>query len=328
MSTQDASVAFPKEETYYHEKIKRGLWTSYQVIDMEFSGESKFQSVQVFNTEPFGQVLVTDGLLQSTEIDEHVYHESLVQPALCLHPSPKKVYIGGGGEGATLREVLKHACVERCDMVDIDGYVVDNCRKYMPKHSAGAFEAKRCNLVIADARTELEKVPDSTYDVIIMDLSDPLEAGPCYKLYTDEFYTICKSKLTKDGIFVTQSGCASVLDAKDGVFGPVNATLKKVFGADNVFGYNSYIPSFSSEWGFNIAFQGSPSSMSRAQHDLDAIISARSLNMKWYDSITHGRMFSLPKEVRDLLAKEKRVMTAENPLFMVQSDVAQGIISD
>ena len=68
--------------------------------------------------------------------------------------------------------------------------------------------------------------------------------------------------------------------------------------------------------------------MSRAQHDLDAIISARSLNMKWYDSITHGRMFSLPKEVRDLLAKEKRVMTAENPLFMVQSDVAQGIISD
>ena len=106
---------------------------------MEFGGQSKFQSIQVFNSKPYGQVLVTDGLLQSTEVDEHVYHESLVQPALCLHPSPKKVYIGGGGEGATLREVLKHACVERCDMVDIDGYVVDNCRKYMPKHSAGAF---------------------------------------------------------------------------------------------------------------------------------------------------------------------------------------------
>lgn len=99
---------------------------------------------------------MTDGLLQSTEVDEHVYHECLVQPAMVTHGNPKKVFIGGGGEGATLREVLKHASVEECVMVDIDGDVVEMCRQHMPKHSDGAFEDPRTKLIIDDAKVGLE----------------------------------------------------------------------------------------------------------------------------------------------------------------------------
>lgn len=172
---------------------------------------------------------------------------------MLAHGNATKVFIGGGGEGATLREVLKNKTVTECQMVDIDGDVVEMCRKHMPKHSAGAFEDNRTTLIIDDAKVGLERCPDGYFDVIIMDLSDPLECGPCYQLYTDSFYKTCMEKLTPDGVFVTQSGMASIHNYKDAVFTAIHNTLKQVF--PHVIGYSAYVPSFSSEWGFNMAFK-------------------------------------------------------------------------
>jgi|TARA_B100000683_G_scaffold5839_1_gene6477 thermospermine synthase len=290
------------------------------VEEVLYQGTSAFQEVEVVRTVPFGSLLITDGLMQSSEHDEYVYHESLVHPALTAHGNPKRVFIGGGGEGATLREVLRHPSVEECVMVDIDGDVVNMCREHTPFYSAGAYEDSRTRLVIGDAKGGLESEPDGSFDVIIMDLSDPLDGGPCYQLYTTDFYRILSKKLAPGGIFVTQSGCASVRDAHH-VFSPINHTLKQVF--PKVYGYTMCVPSFTSEWGFNLAVNDENIDLSGA--GVDDVLAARGLSMKFYDAISHRRMFALPKPLRTLIDSEKRVMTVENPLFMCSTDTHAGI---
>lgn len=288
-----------------------------------YEGASKFQEVEVVRTVPFGSLLITDGLMQSSEHDEYVYHESLVHPALAAHANPRRVFIGGGGEGATLREVLRHPSVKECVMVDIDGDVVNMCRQHTPFYSAGAYEDERTKLIIGDAKEGLENEADGSFDVIIMDLSDPLDGGPCYQLYTTEFYATAKRKLAAGGVFVTQSGCASVRDAHH-VFSPIHHTLTQVF--PKVYGYTMCVPSFTSEWGFNLAVNDASTDMSGER--ADETLAARGLEMRFYDSISHRRMFALPKPLRTLIAEEKRVMTVENPLFMCDAETHTGIFEE
>jgi len=141
---------------WVEEEIEAGLRVGYKMDKLIHSGRSKFQTVQLVDLEPFGRTLLIDGLIQSTQVDEFVYHESLVHPALLAHPNPKTVYIGGGGEGSTAREVLRHKSVEKCVMVDIDDDVVRFCRENLPENAA-AFADPRLELVIDCARATLER---------------------------------------------------------------------------------------------------------------------------------------------------------------------------
>lgn len=168
----------------------------------------------------------------SCSSDEKVYHESLVVPSMLLS-NPKRVYIGGGGELATAREVLRFPSVEACVMVDLDGELVDLCKELMPEWSDGCHEDPRFSLIVGDAEAELRKVPGS-FDLIIMDISDPIEAGPGIKLYTKEFYTYARSRLNPGGVFVTQSGCANP-NNWDQCFAPVVKTCESVW--ENVLPY-------------------------------------------------------------------------------------------
>ena len=171
---------------------------------MMFNGKSPFQKVQIIES-CFGKTLVLDSKTQSAEFDEHIYHESLVHPALLTHPEPKTVFIGGGGEYATAREVLRHPSVERCVMVDIDEKVCKICEEELPewgngctkdprlevvssRHGASFFAPPR-DLVLTPPRlsSALQHYDDAygflerdtrSYDVVIMDIADPIEAGP------------------------------------------------------------------------------------------------------------------------------------------------------
>ena len=134
-------------------------------------------------------MLVLDHHTQSAALDEANYHESLVHPAMMSHPCPRTVFIGGGGEGATAREILKHSSVERVVMVDIDEEVCKICQVQMPEWGDGAWEDKRFEVFYEDAKAWLENTTEK-FDVIIMDISDPIEAGPGWLLYTQEFYTV------------------------------------------------------------------------------------------------------------------------------------------
>ena len=328
-----------KKKKWYHEKIEEGLVLSYEVEKVLHESVSEFQTIEVCETKPFGRVLVTDGLMQSSETDEYVYHEALVHPAMTLHDEPKHVFIAGGGEGATLREVLKHKTVEECVMVDIDGLLVDQCKKHCEFYHQKCYEDERAKIVIRDAKKGLEDCEDESFDVIVMDLSDPLDGGPCYQLYTTSFYETAKKKLKKpNGILVTQSGCASVRDAHM-VWSPIHNTLKQVF--DVVFGYTTCVPSFTSEWGFNIATFNNSSKSSddnvvegkgldlrrKGMEVVDARLAWRGLHdsLQFYDAISHARMFSTPKSLRKLLREETRVITVENPLFMCSTETHTGV---
>ena len=164
------------------------------VTGVLYSGKSKYQVIEVLENECFGRCLVLDGKTQSAQFDEFIYHQSLVQPTMVAHPKPEKVFIGGGGEGATAREVLRHNTVKQVTMVDLDQEVVEICQKYLPEHHQGAFDDSRLILKFDDAYEYLKNIEEQ-FDVIVLDLSDPMDNGPSYLLYTIGFYSMIRDRL-------------------------------------------------------------------------------------------------------------------------------------
>uniref|UniRef100_A0ACD5ZJR2 Uncharacterized protein n=1 Tax=Avena sativa TaxID=4498 RepID=A0ACD5ZJR2_AVESA len=237
------------ESKWYEEEIDDDLKIRYALNSVLHRGTSKYQEIALIDTKHFGKALIIDGKMQSTEVDEFIYHESLIHPPLLFHPDPKRVFIMGGGEGSAAREVLRHKTVERVVMCDIDEEVVEFYRTYLTVNR-DAFQSEKLDLVINDARAELEKSGEK-YDVIVGDLADPVEGGPCYQLYTKSFYDhVLKPKLADQGIFVTQAGPAGVLTHKE-VFSSIYNTLKHVF--KHVKAYTAHVPSFADTWGWVMA---------------------------------------------------------------------------
>ena len=137
--------------SWYSEPLTPYLFQTCSVRATLYEGRTAYQRVQLLDSDAFGKMLVLDGKTQSSALDEAIYHDALVHPAMLLHPHPLRVFIAGGGEGATLREVLAHHTVERAVMVDIDGEVVELCKRHLPSFSQGAFEDPRAELHLADA---------------------------------------------------------------------------------------------------------------------------------------------------------------------------------
>ena len=297
---------------WFIESVYPELNVMLKVRQVFYSGKTAYQMVEVLDSELFGRSLVLDGKTQSTERDEHIYHETLVHPAMFCHPGPKQVFIGGGGEGGTLREALAHKSVERVTMVDLDPEVVELCRKYLPNHHRGSFDDPRTNLLHEDARGYLENTADF-YDVIILDLVDPLEGGTAALLYTQEFYAIAKARLNPGGVLVTQSGPAGLLSYTE-CFTTIFNTLGTLFSHTKAA--QVHIPAFQTLWGFTIA---SDTPFPETTEDyLDAALASRLSNpMKYYDGESHRNMFALPKFQRDGLKSETRINKDSDPVFMI-----------
>jgi len=176
----------------------------FAVEEVLYSADSPYQHLDIFQTERFGRVLVLDGIVQTTELDEFMYHEMLVHVPMFACETPREVLIIGGGDGGSLREVLKHD-VTRVDMIDIDELVVTSCIEYLPTlNLAGAvYEDPRANLVIDDAFAYLRR-EQRHYDVIISDSTDPVGAGEI--LFSQEFYALCEQSLKPNGALSLQDG--------------------------------------------------------------------------------------------------------------------------
>lgn len=296
---------------WFHDRINRNFMQLHSIEKVLYTGQTKFQSAEIIQTGRFGKCLVLDGKIQSSEVDEFIYHEALVQPSMITHPCPETVFIAGGGEGATLREALSHKTVKRAVMVDIDAEVIALCQKYLPAYSQGSFEDRRTELHHADAREYLAKSGEK-FDIIIIDLPDPVEEGPADLLFTREFYGLVQDRLTDNGIICVQAGSASLTELLN--FTAVNNTLKSVFPI--VSPYQVDVPCFGGLWGFCLASLNlDPVSLSPAE--VDNRISARRLTgLKFYDGLTHQGMFSLPKYLRDALSKQERLITDKDPLSL------------
>lgn len=159
--------------------------------------QTPYQLVEVVETDDFGVTLFLDRRFQTSEKDEFFYHESLVHPAMMLHPDPERVLIIGGGDGGTLEEVLKYPSVNAVTMVELDAEVVGIAKAHLRSICGAAFEDPRVQLIIGDGRKFVEET-STTFDVILLDLTDPME--PSKYVYTKEFYTLCASRLRPGGI--------------------------------------------------------------------------------------------------------------------------------
>ena len=297
---------------WFAESVSPDLAVLLRLRAVLFSGTTAYQKVEVLDSSVFGRSLVLDGKTQSTELDEFIYHESLVHPAMLSHPDPRSVFIGGGGEGGTLREVLAHRSVERATMIDLDREVVELCRAHLPDHHLGSFDDPRVTLRHEDARAFLQAGGEG-YDVIILDLVDPLEEGTAYLLYTDEFYRIARERLNPEGVLVTQSGPAGLPNHQE-CFTTIFRTLSGVFA--HTAAVQVHVPAFQTLWGFTIA-SDSPLP-GQAVPELDVAIARRiDKPLRHYDAETHTGMFALPKFLRDGIGRETRINRDDHPVFMI-----------
>ena len=297
---------------WFAESVSPDLAVLLRLRSVLFSGTTAYQKVEVLDSDVFGRTLVLDGKTQSTEADEFIYHESLVHPAMLFHPDPRSVFIGGGGEGGTLREVLAHRSVASATMIDLDREVVELCREHLPDHHQGSFDDPRVTLRHEDARAFLNSGGEG-FDVIILDLVDPLEEGTAYLLYTDEFYHMARSRLNPGGVLVTQSGPAGLPNHRE-CFTTIYRTLSEVFA--HTAAVQVHVPAFQTLWGFTIA--SDVPLQQRPEPEIDAAIDQRiNKPLRHYDGETHRGMFALPKFLRKGIEGETRINRDDHPVFMV-----------
>ncbi|MCS7125866.1 MAG: polyamine aminopropyltransferase [Aigarchaeota archaeon] len=272
---------------YVMEKLSPSLRVIYGIKRIVYSGKTKHQKVDIVETEDYGLSLLLDGLMQSSEIDENIYHECLVHPSLIAHPNPKKVLVIGGGEGSTIREVEKHSEVEEITMVDLDGELIDIVKKHIP-WSLKAFEDERLKLIISEGRRFLEEQSDNRYDVVIVDVTDPVEGGPAIKLYTLEFYQVVYRKLRENGIIVTQ---ASSISHTPSTFISIYRTISQIFPRTCYYG--CFIKSFLSLWGFVVGSKSVlPSDLQ--SEEVDNLLREKNINdLRFYSGAVHTSIFKL-----------------------------------
>lgn len=283
-------------------KVSDIWYSEYHDHDVKFSTEltavlhqeqTPFQYLQMLRSETFGTFMTLDGYVQVTEMDEFVYHDMICHPAMAVNPNIKRVLIIGGGDGGTAREVARYAHVEKIDMVEIDGAVVDACIKHMPVTSTVLTSEPRLNLIIGDGLAFVQEAPDKAYDLILVDSTDPF--GPGEDLFTVEFYQNCSRVLSDDGILINQHEGAfyegDVLQMKK-----AHAKIKQVFPIARVYGFN--IPTYASGyWYFGFASK----KFDPIQDLQEEAWNSFGLDTRYYNCDLHRGAFALPNYVKKIL---------------------------
>lgn len=271
-----------------HDDYRQGL----KVDRVLYRSDDGLQDLIVFENARFGRVLCLDGVVQTTEGDEFVYHEMLTHVPILAHGAAEDVLIVGGGDGGMAREVLKHRAV-RPVMVEIDRDVVDFSKRHLPALSNGAFDDPRLELVIADG-CEFVKRTDKRFDVIIVDSTDPI--GPGEVLFTAEFYADCKRCLKPGGVVVTQNGVPFVQP------GEVTNSYRRLGESfADVHFFRAAIPTYQ---GGDMAFGWASDDAGLRRQPIETIerrFEAAGIETRYYTPDLQVASFALPRTMRDLL---------------------------
>ncbi|MBR9981711.1 MAG: methyltransferase domain-containing protein [Desulfatitalea sp.] len=294
-----------------------GLWLTefntphdaccHRIIEVLHQHKTRFQEMMIVRSGTCGKALVLDGCWQSCSGDEFIYHEALVHPPCLLQGGPEKILILGGGEGAALREALKWRSVQQAVMVDLDKEVVDACRRYLPEMHQGAFEDPRTRVVIADAFDYVETAIGQ-FDVIISDLTDPLENGPSAKLFTREYFEKCQRALAPGGCFVLQAGLAGPIEM--GIHVRLARTVAAVF--ERMFHWTAHVPSWGSPMGFVCGADHSVGWTDPDPRTLDHQLT-RVINgpLRFFDGRAMRALMHPPKYLRDAIAAETHIYSLD-----------------
>ena len=279
---------------WFEETLHPGLTQRLSMDRVLFREMTDLQDLVIFENRIFGRVLALDGVVQTTEGDEFIYHEMLSHVPVLAHGAASRVLIIGGGDGGMAREALKHPGITDVTMVEIDPSVVELCRAHLPSISAGAFDNPRLNLVIADGAKFVEET-DSRWDVIIIDSTDPL--GPGEVLFGERFYRGCKRCLTEGGILVTQNGVPYVQGDE-----VTNSFQRLSPHFEDVWFFVAPVPTYQ---GGHMAFGWASGAAAHRATPVDIVgerFRSANFETRYYTPDVHVAAFALPANILALLA--------------------------
>lgn len=281
----------------FQETLYDALSQTFRIDKLYFEHKTDHQHLMIFHNAFLGRVMTLDGVVQTTEKDEFIYHEMMAHVPILAHGNAKQVLIVGGGDGGMLREVMKHASVEQAVMVEIDNEVIEMAKQYLPNHSAGAFDDERANIEIADGM-DFVRETEQRFDVIISDSTDPM--GPGEVLFSDNFYAACQKILNPGGVMVTQNGVPFFqIDEVINTQQRMGAQFK-----DQTF-YTAAVPTY---YGGVMTFAWGSDDEGLRQQDLAVLqqrFEASGIKTRYYTPQIHQASFALPAYVQDKLDAQK-----------------------
>ena len=277
----------------------------FRVDELLYENKTDHQHLVIFRNAHFGRVMALDGVIQTTQKDEFIYHEMVSHLPLLAHGSPARGLIVGGGDGGVVREVLKHPSVQSVVLVEIDRAVIDFCREHLPEHSRGGFDDPRLELVIDNGADYLLKKSD-TFDVIISDGTDPI--GPGKDLFSAKFYRLCRKALTPGGLLVAQNG-VPFMQLEELV--QTAGHLRDLF-RDWHF-YTAAIPTYV---GGSMAFAWATDNEALRHvrlSDLRSRYRKAGLTTRYYNPEIHQAAFALPQYMLEAIGKTDNEYGRDNP---------------
>jgi spermidine synthase len=303
---------------YAVERLNPTFGYFYKLGKSLHKGKTKYQEMEIVESEEFGNVLLLDGVTQVTSRNEFLYHEPMVHPALTSHPNPKDVLIIGAGDGGILREVLKHP-VDKAVMAELDGGVVEFCDRLMPEINDGAFKDKRYRLEVGDGRKFVETTKEK-FDAVIMDMTDPF--GPSVMLYTKEFFEHVKATFKDaNGLFVMHTESPI---SRPNTFKQCHRTLAEVFKFRRTF--YLYIHMYAVLWSITVCSDsldvGTISPVELGKRLAERKISG----LKAYTPQTHHGMLAEFPFISDLFKdlKSVPVISDKSPKVLDDIDINRG----
>ncbi|MDX1514023.1 MAG: polyamine aminopropyltransferase [Gammaproteobacteria bacterium] len=279
----------------FHETLFQGYGQFFDIDRVVFETRTEHQHLIIFENRAFGTVMALDGIVQTTQRDEFVYHEMLVHTPILAHGDVKRVLIIGGGDGGSLRETLKHPAIEQVIQVEIDASVIEMCKTYLPGHSAGAFDDPRAKVEIGDGFAYVME-SDQKFDVVVCDSTDPV--GPGEVLYSEAFYTGCRRVLNDNGIFVGHAGVAWFQTAE-----AIEVRDRLAQSFQSVHFYSASVPTYV---GGVMIFPFASNSDQAADINLATLQSrfdASGIPTRYYSPLVHKGAFGLPRYFVDAVEK-------------------------
>jgi spermidine synthase len=296
-----------REETWVGEAFTPDDIWQHRIQKTFMRCQTPFQEMMIVESGLYGKALVLDGRWQTCTGDEFLYHEPLVHTPFVVHGEPRRVLIAGGADGGAAREALKWNNVEEILLVDIDQAAVEACREWLPEIHQGSLDDNRVRIEIGDAFEVISKTRG--WDVIIADLTDPIESGPAYKLFTREFFANCLRALAPGGVFMNQAGSLS-----PPLIEPLARTVKTISSVfRDVIVVSAFVPTYGSPWGMALASDNSLDRSPDPERINRLLKSSTSGAMKMFDGETMLGLLQSPRYVRQRIEAETVIYTLDAP---------------
>ncbi|TYB32737.1 MAG: polyamine aminopropyltransferase [Flexistipes sinusarabici] len=275
-------------DLWFTELYENASGYTIKIKETLFSGKSRYQKLDILQTEQLGKMMVLDGLIMLTEANEFSYHEMIAHVPMTAHPNPERVLIIGGGDGGTAREVLKHDCVKECVMVEIDELVIEKSKEFFPQ-IASAFDSPKLNLLVQDGFKYIEDNKNA-FDVVIIDSTDPI--GPAEPLFSEHFYKNVNACLKSDGLMSAQSESPYLYNK---IIRQMYTDMGKAFPVVKM--YTGYVPFYpTGMWSFAFA---SKKYYPYSKPRIDMIDKID--NLQYFNKEIYSTCFALPNFVRKIL---------------------------